>query len=242
MVSKSSTNRVPITKILCLQIFQPTLSSMPLPSSWPHGDTYWLQKCCTAMGTNAVQYVLPNFWWNLLFYCQFINNGIGIWINYPSNPHAWECFFTCLNNWDVLKWTCNTGRTSQLEFLDLTFSITEQNNHLHFTTFQKAMNLYLYLPPMPTHPPNMLCGLVFGHLQTWWLQSTNHKDYLTMASLLTQWLIDRGYSLKTICPLFIEATTRLETHGPYHCPQQTANLDVKPIFFHLPFHPQGITQ
>jgi hypothetical protein len=132
------------------------------------GDTAWRQLRGCAMGTStAVNYaylyvglldirrLLPHFKDHLPFFRHFIDDGFGICINLPNLPNAWTNFMRCLNNLGTLKWTCD-GHTNSLVFLDLEISITRYNRLVHFATYQKPMNLYLYTPPALAHPDKVL--------------------------------------------------------------------------------------
>ena len=139
------------------------------------GDTFWLQLMGCAMGTSAavnysyvyvglleLQILLVDYQEFLLFYKRFIDDGLGVWdVSLPNSKNKFEKFMAALNNWGKLKWTC-TGFVTSLEFLDLTISI--KDHEIHFKTFQKALNLYLYIPPTSAHSPDMIQGLIFGRL------------------------------------------------------------------------------
>jgi hypothetical protein len=155
------------------------------------GDTYWKQNRGCTMGTSsAVNYaclyvgllevwrLLQRYKNNPLFFKRFIDDGIGRWIDTPEEPLTWPSFFRCLNNWGTLKWTCDG-----LVFLDLRISITP-SRQLHYKTFQKAQNLYLYIPPTSAHPKNMQFGLVYGRLRAYGLQNTDTADFLKISILL----------------------------------------------------------
>jgi hypothetical protein len=141
------------------------------------GDTFWRQRSGTAMGTStavnyAVLYVslleitklLPKYPHNLRYLKRFIDDIVGVWTPSASHPEStFETFMDDLNNLGTLKWTCDDGLVDELQFLDMRVSI-DSHRQLHFRTFQKDMNLYLYIPPTSAHPPNMLKGLIFGRL------------------------------------------------------------------------------
>jgi hypothetical protein len=221
------------------------------------GDTFWRQLRGTAMGTStAVNYanlyvgllevtrLLPMFKKQLLFYRRFIDDGIGVWLG--DDPLIWASFLKCLNTWGSLKWTSD-GLTDEIIFMDLKIKIDPFSNHLTYETYQKSMNLYLYIPPNSAHPQGLLRGLIFGRMRAYWHQNTDKKNFVRMAKLLAQRLIARGYSKQVLTPLFIEATERLnhldnesKLQGATTTVSATEEKDKKPIFFHLPFHPRGI--
>ena len=161
------------------------------------GDTFWLQLMGCAMGTSAavnylyayvglleLQRLLVDYKEYLLFYKRHINDGLGVWdVSIPNSENKFKEFMAALNNWGKLKWTC-TGFVTSLEFLDLTISI--QDEEIHFKTFQKLLNLYLYIPPISAHSPDMIRGLIFGRLRCFHKHNTGIKDYYMMAKLLAQ--------------------------------------------------------
>jgi hypothetical protein len=223
------------------------------------GDTYWRQRRGCAMGTSsAVNYaclyvgllevrrLLPRYNDHLLFYRRFIDDGIGVWIDTPGDPFAWRSFMQCLNNWGSLKWTCD-GHVDSLIFLDLELSIARDRT-IHYKSYQKPMNLYLYIPPGSAHPSNMIYGLIYGRLRAYRLQNTATNDYHRMAILLARRLCARGYSLHTLLPYFQKAATRLLASDPRrildptNLPQIENDTEDKPMIFHLPHHPRGITR
>jgi hypothetical protein len=125
-------------------------------------NTYWLQLCGTAMGTpvacayatltfghyeNTV--LLPTFSTSLLFYRRYIDDIFGIWLPPPDDGTTWKNFKETLNNWGKLIWTVKELST-QTNFLDLYVSVKEKS--IVFSTYQKPLNLYLYIPPSSAHP------------------------------------------------------------------------------------------
>jgi hypothetical protein len=114
------------------------------------------------VGLLEVRRLLPNYKENFLFFKRFIKDGIGVWIDQPNNLLAWQRFLRALNNWGTLKWTCN-GHKHAFIFLDLRISINK-NRKLVYQSYQKEMNLYLYIPPSSAHLVKMLHSLVCGRL------------------------------------------------------------------------------
>jgi hypothetical protein len=139
------------------------------------GNTFWLQLTGTAMETlTACAYatityghyenttILPTFQDNLLYYLRYIDDILGIWLPPKDEPDNWENFKNQLDNWGNLK--CKVEQPSnQTTFLDLNINIKDST--ISFSTYQKPLNLYLYLPPLSAHPPSCLKGLIKGEVQ-----------------------------------------------------------------------------
>ena len=141
-----------------------------------------------------------------------------------------------LNNWGKLKWTC-TGFVTSLEFLDLTISI--KDDEIHFKTFQKLLNLYLYIPPISAHSPDMIRGLIFGCLRCFHKHNTDIEDYYMMAKLLAQRLIARGWDWAFIRPIFSEAHNRI-TKNHTSNPRLINKPKLQPLIVHSTYHPRGL--
>ena len=138
------------------------------------GDTCWLQKLGTAMGACCAcacatlhpacherTNLLPKFKDNLPFLCHFIDDKFGIWLR--TDDQTWENFKNELNNFGKLIWKVSKLSTS-VDFLDLTIAI-DKNRHVYTKTYEKPMNLYLYIPPASAHPPGIFRSVVFGNLK-----------------------------------------------------------------------------
>ena len=137
-----------------------------------------------------------------------------------------------------LKWTC-TGFVTSLKFLDLTISI--KDHEIHFKTFQKALNLYLYIPPTSAHFPDMIRGLIFGRLRCYHKHNTDIEDYYTMATLLTRRLLARGWSWAFVCPIFCEAHNRITDNHTVN-PNLINKPKMQPLIIHNTYHPRGLQQ
>ena len=105
------------------------------------------------VGLLEVKRLIPRYQTCLPFFIRFIDDGIGVWLPQPNDPLAWDAFLHCLNQWGPLRWTCD-GHVDSLIFLDLRILIGP-DRHLVFQTYQKPMNLYLYIPPGSAHPEKM---------------------------------------------------------------------------------------
>ena len=179
------------------------------------GNTYWLQKSGTAMGTPcacmlATLYfsyhertkILPKYASHILFYRRFIDDVICLWCPPDNSPSQSTTVFKQLqndmNNFGKLKWTFEPLSNSTT-FLDLHITLSSQN--ISFSTYQKPHNLYLYLPPHSAHPPGIICSLIYGLLRKYWIQNSTTGDFRKMTQLLFQCLVARGHSPNTLLPI-----------------------------------------
>jgi hypothetical protein len=141
------------------------------------GDTYWLQLSGTAMGTPpAPSYativyaiheatLLRKYSSSLHFYKRYyIDDVFGIWVpnssDLANDDSTWAEFCSDMN-YQRLQWEVS-DRCSQVDFLDITITL-QGNGYITTKLFEKALNLYLYIPPHSAHPPGVLTGLVFGN-------------------------------------------------------------------------------
>jgi hypothetical protein len=162
------------------------------------GNTFWLQTQGTAMGTPAAPLysiftfghnentaILPSFQQNLIYYKRVIGDIFGIWVNRTNNivaqspTCAWSNFNKNLNQFGSLRWNVEPLTTSST-FLDLSLSI--KDGQITTATFQKPLNLYLYTPPLSTHPPSCLKRLITGEIYQYWLQNTEEADFIKITT------------------------------------------------------------
>ena len=149
---------------------------------------YFLQLVGTAMGTSAavmwatlyygyheVHTLIPRHGNKMLYFRRFIDDIFAIWIGNLTTD--WESFCADVNDFGILKWdvTENPPRKS-VDFLDLTLTI--DGNRIVSKTFQKKMNLYLYIPAASAHPEGCIKGTIFGLIRRYHAQNTYRKDYL----------------------------------------------------------------
>eukprot|EP00956_Cyclotella_meneghiniana_P015303 scaffold23289_cov74-Cyclotella_meneghiniana.AAC.1 len=101
--------------------------------------------------------LLPKWTATIPFYLRFIDDG--------KDPEiAMEQFTQFkqeMNAWFGLEWTF-TEPASTVNFMDLTISIV--NGRIETTLFEKAQNLYLYIPPHSSHPKGVTTGLIMGQV------------------------------------------------------------------------------
>ncbi len=221
------------------------------------GDTYWIQTQGTAMGTPAAPLysiitfgyhenttILNTFKSNLLYYKRYIDDIFGIWIddtttptNYnidnPKNPFT--RFKETLNQFGSLKWNTEP-LTDSTNFLDLT--ITIKNQRLTTLTYQKPLNLYLYIPPMSAHPSSCFKGLVIGEIYRYWLQNTEEKDFINITTNFILRLLQRGHQITQILPILYNAAANIDNRNTKHKPIASNPDDT--LFIHWRFHPLNI--
>jgi hypothetical protein len=229
-------------------------------------DTYWLQLTGTAMGTpTACLYatiafgilerhtILPRFSHSLLFYKRFIDDVFGIWNPSTTNDdEEWKAFQKEMNSFGQLQWVVSQ-REKTANFLDLT--ITLQSGKFTTSTFQKPMNLYLYIPSISAHPESCFKGLIVGNFLRFYKQNTpaNFKQLLQNFALH---LHQRGHSFETIKLQFTRAASildkkRLLKSSLLHeqpvndddANDDDANITCRPartLYIHWQYQPNGI--
>ena len=224
-------------------------------------DTYWLQLDGTAMGTPTaclyatISYgvhernkLLPSYQAFLKLYLRFIDDVFGIWI--PSNDGHdelhWSNFKQTMNEWGKLRWIVS-DRKNTADFLDLTLKI--ENGKVVTRTFQKTMNLYLYIPPISAHPTSCFKGLIVGNFLRFRKQNTD-ENFSTLIKNFANHLLARGHSLTAIKNHFKKAAISIDQKGtqqklqqPTPAQQQNlpdATIANRSLYLHWEYHPNGI--
>ena len=179
------------------------------------GDTYWLQINGTAMGTPpavawAIIYyaihedgtLLPRYKNNLPYYCQWIDDIIGVWKHNPDpvvDTLTWQqfkrdCQYNTLNC-DFVPFT------NSIHFLDLQITCSDTNT-FETRIYEKPENLYLYLPPHSLHSPGVLNGFIVGLIQRIYDLTTRPEHRNIDILKLFRRLTARGYETTFLCRLF----------------------------------------
>ena len=216
------------------------------------GDLCFKQLLGTAMGTSAAVMwatlyyaiheqttILPKHGHNLLYYKRFIDDIFGIWIG--NSDDQWHEFCNDIDNFGVLTWDIKDQTLSRsVNFLDLTLTI--EGSRIVSRTYQKNLNLYLYLPPASAHPPGVLKGLIFGLIRRYHAQNTHREDYHRMVRLLYHRLLERGWNSLQISPIIqgICRTLSRQPHTPD--PPPARESEGKQLFIHLTYHPNDISR
>ena len=224
------------------------------------GDTFFLQKIGTAMGTScAVIFANLYYAWHektvilpkylsthpddspnsspksLLLHRRFVDDIIGIWI---GNEEESEHYIKDLSTFGILKWDCSKP-TLTVNFLDMTISI--QNSTISTKTYQKEGNPYLYINPNSAHPPSMIKGIIFGTIKRYFEQNSNKEDFISITKLFFQRLVARGWDPSIIKPIFISAFNKIKIPST----NKTTNKSPSPtargqLFIHFIYHPLDI--
>ena len=219
------------------------------------GDLYFLQLLGTAMGTSSavmwatIYYayheifkLIPTHGESLLYFRRFIDDIFGIWTG--NTTTEWDSFCDDVDNFGILKWDIKEQKpSSTVNFLDLTLTI--QGDTIYSKTYQKAMNLYLYLPFASAHPQGCIKGTVYGLTRRYYLQNSHRSDYVRIVSLLYRRLCARGWEPTFIKSLILDASKRIETASTSPPKQSTAgdsNRIADDIYIHLQYHPDDISR
>lgn len=220
------------------------------------GDTTWQQTSGTGMGISpappwaTIFYALhendfvPRWKKYLHFYKRFIDDVFGVWLCDPcptKNAEMWAEFQRDMQAWHGLEWTFTTPANS-CNFMDLTVSITDDNT-FSTTLFEKAQNLYLYIPPHSSHPKSIATGLIYGQVLRIRRLCSSPSDANDRIGEFFNRLLERGHSRERLVPLFtkaeINASQYLARSTEDHARLQLEKLQAarRKIFFHLTFHP-----
>ena len=193
---------------------------------------------------------------SLLFLRRFIDDGFGIWLrhnNTQQDTQLWESFQYLVNSMG-LKWEFST-RSNTVTFMDLNIHI--ERGKITTSIHAKPMALHLYIPPSSCHAPGITTGLIHGHFHRLFTLCSHESDIEREIYLFFNRLLDRGYSLPQLIPLFISAEQKARIHraqqlhlqntqqNNLHMGQQTwtntarqgTNQKEAGVFLHLEYHP-----
>ena len=216
-------------------------------NSFTFGDTWWLQISGTAMGTSpapayaTIYYsyheetaILPKKGlFAIRIYKRFIDDAYILQI---GDGTKFKTFMDVMNNFGQpgkrLEWE-PTPPSRSVDFLDLTIFI-QDNGKLAMRTYQKPMNLYLYLPPTSAHPPAIYKGFIYGMLYRYWQQNTLPEDYRNMVGLLFDRLMQRGHHRDQLEKWFLHAAQKID--APTHTTVQDPTTRER-VYLHVKYHP-----
>jgi hypothetical protein len=202
------------------------------------GDTYWKQLTGTAMGTPpapmyaTLYYAIHELSFpkhlvaHMPLYKRYIDDTFAIWTGTAAEFLELKLF---MNDFGILKWTFS-DLCYKVDYLDMTIRL--DGPHLRTTIFEKALNLYLYLPPHSAHAPGALSGLIHGLIKRIYRLTTDPADCEQNLKDIWLRLRRRGYSSAALRPLFDSGyANRLTTSDKID--PSTKEI----IFLHVPYHP-----
>lgn len=215
------------------------------------GDTFWLQTSGTAMGTPpapmyaTLYYLIHELRIIKLFpeislYGRYIDDGFGCWT--PSldtdvsvDEARWRLFKTAVQGYGRLEWVIS-DRTRQVNFLDITVMLQE-DGQTTTRLYEKALNLYLYLPPHSAHPPGVLKGLVCGMIKRIYQLTSDRRQAMDDVNRFFSRLCARGYTTATLQAIASQEFSRLVNTTA--TPGNNRNTIANRVFLHVAYHPGG---
>jgi hypothetical protein len=180
--------------------------------------------------------ILQHFTNNIFFYKRYIDDILGIWID--TTPDKWNEFKIQLNSFGNLQWKVE-DLSYHTSFLDLEISI--DNGAIKTKTFQKNMNLYLYIPPLSAHPTSCFKGLITGETLRYWNQNSNKEDFIKLMSSFISRLLARGHQLNQLIPILQTAAAKIDNKNTITKSNSTTHSD-STLFIHWQYHPSDISK
>ena len=214
------------------------------------GTLHLLQLVGTAMGTSSavmwatmyygyheVHSLLPRYNSQLFYFKRYIDDIFGVWL--MDGRDNWVQFCRDVNDFGILRWEIDEPSKS-VNFLDLTLTI--RGRRVETRTYQKKMNLYLYLPPSSAHPRSCIDGTIFGCVRRYFLQNTHRSDYVRFVVLLYRRLLARGWDRDYIKPVILRACSKMESIARSQPAKSREDKVDDLLFVHLQFHPEDISR
>ncbi len=181
--------------------------------------------------------ILPIFNDNLLYYKRYIDDIIDIWVDSPCN--SWDSFKTQLNSFGSLHWNVENLTTSTT-FLDLTIQKVDQK--IQTSTFQKELNLYLYIPPISAHPTSCFKGLIVREFLHYWNQNSSEQDFINITSNFISRLLQRGHLLEELILMLKSAAATIDNANINLQEWSTDKEADETLYIHWQFHPKDINK
>lgn len=211
------------------------------------GSEHFKQRMGTAMGTPvaciyATMYyglherklLLEKYKDDVIFRKPFIDDMFRIW---TGTAERFEAFKRDLP-FGQLQWDATSLKKS-VDFLDLTITI-EDDGKISTKTFQKAMNLHLYIPATSAHRTGMIKGIINSLIHRFYKQNSMRKDFIYVTTLLYQCLIARGWDKQWMKHLIMVAVDRIQYQEQHPQPAPKTLQPKNSVFLHLQYHPNDI--
>ena len=137
----------------------------------------------------------------LTLYRRFIDDIFAIWVG-PKDTLL-EFLDALSSKTDRMKLTYCISDSS-IPFLDLFLYRDTSSNVLQFSTFQKPLNKYLYIPFESFHPSSNKKAFIKGELMRYARNSSSFKSFSETREKFWRRLRVRGYPYRFLLPLFRE--------------------------------------
>ena len=138
---------------------------------------------------------------NLTLYKRFIDDIFVIW---EGSRETLLEFLSAINTKDVrIKITYEIS-ASKISFLDLLLFKDSAHSTLQYSTFQKPLNKYLYIPYESFHPASNKKAFIKGELMRYARNSSTFHSFQETRLLFWRRLRLRGYPARFLLPVFRE--------------------------------------
>jgi hypothetical protein len=134
-----------------------------------------------------------------------------------------------------LKWDA-TPPGDKVDFMDLTITLLPTGD-IVTSTYQKPMNLYLYLPPSSAHAPALFQSIVYSTLKRLRIQNTHDEDFQRFVKLFFERLLARGHTDINLSRQFLIAAEKLDLQPYVRQPDRKGTGTGTRLFLHVRYHP-----
>ena len=128
---------------------------------------------------------------------------------------------------------CPTKFSIEVDFLDITIAIPP-NLDIQMQLYEKAMNLYLYLPPHTAHPLGTLSGTIASMILWSHHQTSNKNDIAPAITKFYKRLCASGYTNNVLRPLFSQHYV-LAQQSHSVVPSNSSDC----LYLHVLYHPMN---
>jgi len=159
---------------------------------------------------------------------RYIDDGLMIW-NDCGKKYSFNKYLAMLTKESGLRFTWQNHLESAV-VLDIEVS-WKDGNYLT-KTYEKELNLYLYVAANSAHPPGILKSIVYGRILKYWKQNSKKEDFYYFCTQLFHRLQARGYHTSQLHPLFNAAIAMARSNTE-------KKRQVEQIFLKLCYDPNG---